>query len=247
MSIAAAALLAIPSAAVDTATVAPAAAPTTIVIGFVGGFIGENSSHHGTVIIAQQIRRTAPQGTFVQVFENRRRKRARETVLRLLDADHDGVLSPREKRNARIILYGHSWGGAAAVLLARDLQREGVPLLLTVQIDSVAKFWQSDSVIPENVQRAVNFYQTHGLLHGQRHITAADPAKTEILGNYRMDYRKAPVACAGAARWERLLTPGHMQSECDPQVWWRIENLVTREIESAASAQRISEAQPPSR
>ncbi len=80
-----------------------------------------------------------PKDTYVRVFENRRRKRAYDTVLRLLDTNHDGVLSAEEKARARIILFGHSWGASAAVLLARDLRRLGVPVLLTVQVDSVAK------------------------------------------------------------------------------------------------------------
>ena len=108
-------------------------------------------------------------------------------------SNHDGVLSAEEKARARIILFGHSWGASAAVLLARDLRREGVPVLLTVQVDSVAKVWQNDSVIPDNVAEAVNFYQPHGFIHGRARITAADPAKTEILGNYRTDYKKNPV------------------------------------------------------
>ena len=82
------------------------------------------------------------------------------SLFSLLDTNHDGVLSADEKSRARIILFGHSWGAAAAVMLARDLRREGIPVLLTVQVDSVAKMWQNDSIIPDNVAEAVNFYQT---------------------------------------------------------------------------------------
>jgi hypothetical protein len=86
------------------------AVPSAIVIGFVGGFVSHKNQHHGPVILAQQIRRAVPNGTYVQVFENRRRRDAFDTVLRLLDGDHDGVLSSEEKGNARIVLFGHSWG-----------------------------------------------------------------------------------------------------------------------------------------
>jgi len=206
------------------------AAPSNIVIGFVGGFVGHDDPRHGPVELAQQIRRTVPDATYVRVFENRRRKQAYDTVVRLLDMDHDGVLSPEEKARARIILFGHSWGASAAVLLARDLRREGVPVLLTVQVDSVAKVWQNDSVIPDNVAEAVNFYQPHGLVHGRARITAADPAKTEILGNYRVDYKQHPVACQTSPWWYRVFTPDHMQSECDPHVWSQIEDLVRQRL-----------------
>ena len=208
------------------------AVPSNIVIGFVGGFVGHDNLHHGPVQLAEQIRRTVPKDTYIRVFENRRRKQAYEAIVRLLDTNHDGVLSGQEKARARIILFGHSWGASAAVLLARDLRREGVPVLLTVQVDSVAKAWQNDSVIPDNVAEAVNFYQPHGIIHGRARITAADPAKTEILGNYRTDYKKNPVACQEYSWWDRVVTPGHMQSECDPHVWLEIENLVRQRLSS---------------
>lgn len=201
-----------------------------IVIGFVGGFVAHDNPHHGPVQLAQRIRSTVPQDTYIRVFENRHRKLAYEAVFRLLDTDHDGALSDTEKSRARIILFGHSWGAAAAVSLARDLQRQGVPVLLTVQVDSVAKAWQNDAVIPGNVAEAVNFYQTQGVIHGRKKIVAADPAKTEILGNFRMDYKKDPVQCPEASWWERILTPGHMQSECDPRLWSHIENLVQQRL-----------------
>jgi hypothetical protein len=172
--------------------------------------------------------------------------------MRLLDIDHDGRLSTEEKTRARIIVFGHSWGAAAAVLLSRDLQKAGVPVLLTVQVDSVAKVWQNDSVIPGNVAEAVNFYQPHGILHGRAKITAADPAKTEILGNYRIDYKKNPVACTDESRVERFFTPGHMQSECDPHLWSVVENIMRERLSppgippetTAAAATTAAQPQP---
>lgn len=188
------------SRAVDaTPRTATATTPSNIVIGFVGGFVAHDNPHHGPVQLAQRIRQTVPKDTYVRVFENRRRKRAFDAIVRLLDTDHDGALSAEEKTRAHIILFGHSWGASAAVLLARDLRREGVPVLLTVQVDSVAKAWQNDAVIPDNVAEAVNFYQPHGMIHGRAQITAADPAKTEILGNYRIDYKKTPIECPEAS------------------------------------------------
>jgi len=213
--------------------VAATAAPSNIVIGFVGGFVSHDNPHHGPVQFAEQLQQAIPKDTYVRVFENRRRKQAYDAVVRLLDANRDGVLSAEEKARARIILFGHSWGGSAAVLLARDLRRVGVPVLLTVQIDSVAKVWQNDSVIPDNVAEAVNFYQPHGIIHGRRQITAADPARTEILGNYLVDYRKTAVQCPEASWAERFFTPGHVQSECDPHIWSQIETMVRQRLTSS--------------
>ena len=149
-------------------------APARIVVGFVGGFVRHDRPHHGPVELGQRIQHDAPTGTYVQVFENRHRKNAYKAVVQLLDRDHDGVLSDEEKSRSRIILFGHSWGAAAAVLLARDLRRDHIPVLLTVQVDSVAKPWQNDSVIPDNVSEAVNFYQPNGLVHGRKQIIAPD-------------------------------------------------------------------------
>lgn len=220
------------AAAVNSAALRsdPPVSASNIVIGFVGGFVDHDNPHHGPVQFAQRIRHTVPQNTYVRIFENRRRKQALDAIIRLLDTNRDGTLSTEEKTRARIILFGHSWGAAATVLLARDLRREGIPVLLTVQVDSVAKLWQNDSVIPDNVAEAVNFYQTSGIVHGQRQIRAANPAKTEILGNYRIDYKKTPVECPGASWADRFFTPGHMQSECDPHVWSQIENLLKQRL-----------------
>ncbi|MFZ0959223.1 MAG: hypothetical protein WAN60_22980 [Candidatus Sulfotelmatobacter sp.] len=207
-------------------------AASAIVIGFVGGFVRRNDSRHGPVQLAERIQRTVPKSTYVEVFENRHRAQARATILRLLDTNHDGILSAAEKSRARIVLYGHSWGAAATVLLARELRRDHIPVLLTVQVDSIEKPWQEASVIPDNVAEAVNFYQPHGLLHGRAKITAADDSKTEILGNYRTDYRKDPIPCPEASWADRFFTPGHTQSECDPRVWSRVEDLVRQSLAS---------------
>jgi hypothetical protein len=224
-------------AAADGTVIAhPQETPSSIVIGFVGGFVHHDNPRHGAVQFAEQLQRTAPKGAYVQVFENRRTKAAYKTILRLLDRDHNGVLSEDEKAQARIILFGQSWGAAAVVLLARQLNRAGIPVLLTVQVDSVAKFWQNDRVIPENVAAAVNFYQTHGIVRGRPEITAADPTRTQILGNYRFDYRQNPVKCEGYSWFDRTFTPSHMQSECDPHIWAEVETLVRQRLEAQPSA-----------
>jgi hypothetical protein len=201
-----------------------------IVVGFVGGFVRHDDLNHGPVQFAARSRSNLPKNTYLQVFENRHRKQAYRTILKLLDADGDGVLSAAEKARARIILYGQSWGGSAVVMLARDLNRVGIPVMLTVQMDSVAKPWQKDGIIPQNVAAAANFYQPNGIIHGRSEITAADPAKTQILGNYRSDYRKTPAKCGTNSWADRTFTPGHMQSECDPKVWAQIETLMRERI-----------------
>ena len=217
----------------------PNAVPSSIVIGFVGGFVRHDNPHHEPVQFAERIRRSYPKDAYVRVFENRHRKAAYQTILRLLDRNHDNILSDEEKAQARIILFGHSWGASAAVLLARELKRAGIPVLLTVQVDSVRKLWQQDRTIPVNVAAAVNFYQPHGLIHGQPDIVAADPEHTQILGNYRFDYRQAPVRCESNS-WFNRITPSHAQSECDPHIWAQVEDLVRQRLQPEPSAVAVN-------
>ncbi len=204
--------------------------PPTIVIGFVGGFVQHDNLVHSEVQVAARIRNEYPLGVEVETFESYRVKRALRKVQGLLDANHDGTLTPEEKQHARIIIYGHSWGGSAAVALARDLQKVGIPVLLTIQVDSVSKFDQNDAVIPANVARAANFYQPYGLIHGRSNIRAADPTRTRIIGNFRFDYKSSPYNCAGYPWYDRLFVKSHTQIECDEEVWKRAESLIRSEL-----------------
>ncbi|MGA8870521.1 MAG: hypothetical protein WB460_05265 [Candidatus Acidiferrales bacterium] len=243
-----------PQARAAAATEAPAAtaasstnsaSPPAIVIGFVGGYVSHNNLSHMEAHLAAQIRAAYPAGVHAAAFENHRRNAAYAAILRLLDTNHDGTLSNQEKENARIILYGHSWGASEAVTLARQLQKENIPVLLTVQVDSVEKRHENDAVIPANVKEAANFYQPEGWLHGQSHIRAADPQRTKILGNFRFDYTKHPVDCYAAYPWwDRHLATAHTEIECDPAVWDRVEALIEAQLPPTASATTATAPQP---
>jgi hypothetical protein len=197
-----------------------------IVIGFVGGFVKHDNLVHSTVQVAEHLRQQYPAGVYVQTFENRHRENAYREILRRLDLDHDGTLSAEEKHTARIIIFGHSWGASETVTLARKLEREGIPVLLTIQVDSISKIGQNDAVIPDNVEEAVNFYQPNGILHGQPEIRAADPARTQIVGNFRLDYKANPISCNQYPWFDRVLMKSHIEIECDPKVWTQVESLI---------------------
>jgi hypothetical protein len=174
---------------------AAAASPTppVIVMGFVGGFIRHDNIVHSEVQLAARLRKAYPVGVDVEIFESYRGESARERIHTLLDTNHEGTLTPAEKQNARIILYGHSWGASEAITVARELEKDGIHVLLTVQVDSISKMRQNDEVIPANVAQAVNFYQPDGFVHGQSAIRAADPTRTKIIGNFRFDYKTSPL------------------------------------------------------
>jgi hypothetical protein len=227
-------LLAVPATSTNASAVSPAEGtnpvPPAIVIGFVGGFIRHDDLNHGPVRLAARLREDYPSGVYVKVFENHRGKNAHQEVLRLLGADRDGTLSVQEKQRARIIIYGHSWGGSETITLARELQKDGIPVLLTIQVDSVAKLGENDSVIPANVAHAVNFYQSNGLIHGRNEIRAADPERTNIIGNFRLDYGARPSHCAGYPWYARAFEKTHIEIECDPAVLNQVESLIRSKL-----------------
>ncbi len=211
-------------------TNAPSSGPQNIVIGFVGGFISHDNAVHGGVKLAARLREDYPSGAYVKVFENHRGDAAHREILRLLDTDLDGTLSSEEKQRARIVIYGHSWGGSETVALARQLEKDGVPVLLTVQVDSVGKIGENDEVIPPNVAQAVNFYQSNGMLHGRAKIRAADSSRTQIIGNFQYDYAKNPVSCRNYPWLARLLENPHIEIECDPGLLDHIEALIRSKL-----------------
>ena len=100
-----------------------------ILIGFAGGFIHHDDPNHGPVQLAHRVQPDLPQDASIQIFENRHRRSAYDAILRRLDSDHDGNLSAAEKAQARIILFGHSWGASAVVMLA--LPTLTVPVLVS--------------------------------------------------------------------------------------------------------------------
>ncbi len=200
--------------------------PRVIVIGFVGGFIKHDNIVHSEVQLAERLRKAYPLDVDVETFESYHGKKAREKVLRLLDTNHDGTLTPDEKQSGRIIIYGHSWGGSEAIALARELEKDGIPVLLTIQVDSISKIRHNDAVIPANVAQAANFYQPRGLIHGQPKIRAADPARTKIIGNFRFDYKAIPYKCNEYPWYDRIFVKSHTQIECDPGVWKQAESLI---------------------
>jgi hypothetical protein len=229
-------LLAASATPATSSTVSMNARSPAIVIGFVGGFIKHDDLVHGPVQVAARIQEEYPSGVYVKVFENHRGKSAYQEVLRLLDADHDGTLSAQEKQDARIIIYGHSWGGSQTIALARELQTDDIPVLLTIQVDSVAKPSQNDSVVPANVAHAVNFYQSNGLLHGRNQIRAADPASTKVIENFQFDYAANPVHCAGYPWFAWVFEKAHIEIECDPAVLNRIESLIRSQLSPAIAS-----------
>jgi len=214
--------------------------PQTIIIGFVGGFVKRDDAKHPEVQFAAYLRDRYASGIHVEVFSNHAGREALRQVERLLDTDRDGDLTAAEKQQARIIVYGHSWGASETVSFARELGRQGIPVLLTIQLDSIAKPGQRDSTIPPNVASAVNFYQPGGILHGRSQILAADPTRTEIIGNFEMKYRNHPINCDNYPWIARTFNKPHHEIENDPRVWDQLASLIDSELSGARPTVSLS-------
>jgi hypothetical protein len=206
--------------------------PSTVVLGFVGGFVKKDDRRHPEVQIIQRLSEEKLPALHAAVFENKQTAEALKQVIRWLDSNGDGHLSAQEKRSARIILFGHSWGGSAVITLAENLDRRGIPVLLTIQVDSVNKGWGHDCVIPANVARATDFYQTRGLLHGCRMIHAEDSHRTKITGNYDFEYTEQPAGCRAYSWFNRHFFMTHNAIGCDARVWSRVEDEIQEQLQS---------------
>ncbi|MBA3975905.1 MAG: hypothetical protein C0504_16995 [Candidatus Solibacter sp.] len=234
-ALAALALLAAPCAAEKrirrAGIVAPAPLPegSVLVAGFLGAWERWDNPKRSVRKLALRLREGAGPDVFVETAGNHSRATIRKFIHEALDRNRDGKLDEAEARSVGIILYGQSFGGAAAVRLARELKKWNVPVCLTVQVDSIGR---GDHLIPSNVKRAVNFYQRDpGPVRGQPRIRAEDASKTEILANIRHFYVLRDVDMSGYPRAARgIMTLSHWKMDNDPMVWAEVEGFIRAEI-----------------
>jgi hypothetical protein len=217
-----------------------------IILGFVGGFVKRDDVKHPEVLFAKYLRSRYGSAVHAEVFGNHEEKKAVEDTILFLDTDKDGFVATAEKEQVKIILYGHSWGASQALTFARDLQRRGIPVSLTIQIDSVKKFGHDGRTVPANVAKAVNFYQRKGLTRGQPLIVAIDAGRTTILGNFHMKYEDHQINCDNYGWLSRVFNKPHHQIENDPQIWDQITSLIDSELlRKDAMESREQAAKPP--
>ncbi len=212
----------------DLITPTPLPSGDTLVLGFLGGIEKWNDENRPVRELALRLREMDLPGVHVETFKHRRRHQALKLIEAAIGRDAKGKFGSQGRRNIRIILFGHSMGGAAVVKLARELKKMDVPVALTVQVDSVGA---SDGVIPANVARAANLFQhDSALLHGRGEIRAEDPRKTEILANLQYTYDGKWVDLSGATLPEQVVRTRHTKMEFDPEVWERVEAYILEEL-----------------
>jgi len=205
----------------EVAVARPCPEGARIAIGFLGALEKWDDPHRSVRKLALRLRE---QGWQAESFSHRNLRTAKKAVVQALDRNGNKRIDPAEAASARIVIYGQSMGGGATVKLASFLKGKGVPVLLTVQVDS---FGARDARIPSNVRTAANFYQKHWFtIRGEDHIRAADPSHTRILGNFEYEYPLWMIHTWPESWPRRLFGGAHARMEADPVLWTRVETLI---------------------
>lgn len=209
-------------------TLTPIHEKNVLVMGILGGNERWDDDTRGIRQLALKLSTMDFPDVNVETLENRKLDLAMELIHNAFDRNLDRQLDDYERASARLILFGHSLGGSAAIKLSRRLKEMDVPVLLTVQVDSVGL---KDHIVPSNVLRAANLFQQNGwILKGERKIEAEDPTSTTIIDNIEFDYRNRGVDMSGVPLERRLFSVPHSKMDAEPEVWSIVEEMIITEI-----------------
>jgi len=209
----------------DFVTPLPVRPGETLVIGVVGGWERWDNPARCIRSTAIVVKRKHLPGVHVETVENHKLELGVDLVRKAFDFDHDGTLTKSEAARGRVIVYGQSLGGRAAIWLCRELNDIGVPVRLLVVVDGYGK---DTYEVPPNVREAVNYFQReHILLKGAPELVPVDPAHTKILGNHEVSYKGKPdVEVVEFGRIKRFLMDEHLRLEYDRKVWDKVDALL---------------------
>lgn len=113
----------------DFSTKTPLTEGHVLIIGFLGGREPWDNQKQSVRKMALKLRAMSLSDVHVETVENKNRRLALKLIGNAFDRNRDGRLDERERGSARLILYGQSFGGAAVVKLARQLEKMNVPIL----------------------------------------------------------------------------------------------------------------------
>lgn len=215
----------------DFTTPLPVAPGETLILGIVGGWERWDNPGRGVRRTALEIRARRLPGVHVETVENHKLPLAEALVRRAFDFDRDGVLAPAEAARARVLVFGQSLGGRAALRFARTLHEWNVPIRLLIVVDSIGR---DSYVVPANTREAANYYQReHLFLKGASRLIPADSSRTRIVENLKFSLRGRKDVQATGFNWlERFFLGRHARTENLPEIWGRVTCLLT----SAASS-----------
>lgn len=209
-------------------TPTPLSDDQALIIGFLGGRQRWDDDSRGVRQLAVKLDEMKIPEVEIETFQNRRRDLAMEFISKALDRNDDNHLDLEERASARLILYGQSLGGSAVVKLSRELEKINIPVLLSIQVDSVGF---SDHLIPSNVLRAANLFQSNDwIFTGEDKILALDRESTDIVANIEFDYSNKEVDMSAQPWQRRLFSTPHSMMDADPEVWAIVEKLIIDEL-----------------
>ncbi len=189
-----------------------------VYLGFVGALEPAQNKSSGVVQIGKTLRGIGFPDVCAKTFSPYVWGDGLEWLLKRFPS-HSGVLNAEELRSApKVVLVGHSMGGWAMMSVARKLNDRGIPVELTIQVDSVGI---TDYTLPRNVRYAAIFH-AHDVLTPltTKRLRVEDPDHTTVVAN---------VTVKGA---------GHESITRDP----RIRELVMKTIEELRASFAIAPA-----
>ncbi len=145
------------------------------------GFMQHAGDVNGTVVIWDEMRFLVPDAAVVAHHGwNANLADVAELIKKL---------SP-DATKPRVNIYGYSWGGWSAVLLAYQLRRRGINVVHMVLCDAVYRHWYHLGwwrafaswvriLVPDNVRRVTHFRQTQSSPKGHV-VKAANPGRTQM-------------------------------------------------------------------
>ncbi|HVH70212.1 MAG TPA: hypothetical protein VNB49_03765 [Candidatus Dormibacteraeota bacterium] len=205
----------------------PPPTPPPIVVGFVGGVLKHDNPLRGEVKLAEHFRTEYPSGVYVETFENRRREKALRVILTPMGAERSGLLSENEKHRAP---FSMATAGAArpwSSLLANSTNAASPFCLRSKRTGSDVLASMTAGFLPTLPTPPISISRT-----------AFKPSilqKTQVLGDFRFDYKEHPIHCPEYPWYDRVFAKTHTEIDCDPAVWSQVEALIGQEISQAAT------------
>jgi len=189
-------------------------------VGIVGGLETSGNRRSGLVQIRNALRGPAYGDVCAKTFSPYDWMAGRRWILKHFPT-HGGAMTADElKQGPRVILVGHSLGGWGVLSVARGLDRKGIPVELSIQVDSVGI---TDRTVPKNVKAAAIFHARDILMFmTTKKIKAQDASQTTIVENIRVK---------GA---------GHESITRDA----RIRELVLRMVDSLRASPPLADVRP---
>ena len=111
---------------------------------------------------------------------------------------------------------------------SKFVNENGIPVRLAVVVDA---FGRDAYTVPPNVAVAANLYQRDpGFVRGSDTLTAEDPARTQIVGNWRYSYWGKDVPMPDEPPLRRWFMQSHLKMEYDPAPWIRVKELIRKAL-----------------